>query len=207
MGRSSDKTLADLEYNEPFSTYKGIQFKLMSKPMDDWTETMTARDRIEDVALTLREPRSVNWIKEQAEVGSWETAKSHLESLVDAGQLTVVTVDGDTRYKIDPMRVYLDHIQELVVENTKDELRDELEAIAAEIADWKREYDVDSLEELEASLGEELPPEEVRDRRKVITYWEENEHYRQLITNALRLYDDLSAQDHASGPNRPQHAD
>ncbi|TYT61734.1 DUF7342 family protein [Natrialba swarupiae] len=179
----------------------------MSKPMDDWTETMTARDRIEDVALTLREPRSVNWIKEQAEVGSWETAKSHLESLVDAGQLTVVTVDGDTRYKIDPMRAYLDHIQELVVENTKDELRDELEAIAAEIADWKREYDVDSLEELEASLGEELPPEEIRDRRKVITYWEENNHHRQLITNALGLYDDLSAQSHASDSNHPQHAD
>ncbi|MDQ2051685.1 hypothetical protein RBH26_14490 [Natronolimnohabitans sp. A-GB9] len=175
--------------------------------MDDWTETMTARDRIEAVALTLREPRSVNWIKKQAEVGSWETTKSQLEYLTDAGQLTTVEIDGDTRYKIDPMRAYLDHIQELVVENTKDELRDELEEIASEIATWKREYDVDSLQELEASLGEEFPPEEVRDRRKVITYWEENKHHRQLLTNALGLYDDLSAQDYGTNSSHPQHAD
>lgn len=175
--------------------------------MDDWTEAMTARDRIEAVALTLREPRSVNWIKEQAEVGSWETTKSQLEYLTDAGQLTTVEIDGDTRYRIDPMRAYLDHIQELVVENTKDELRDELEAIASEIAKWKREYDVNSLQELEESLGEELPPKEVRDRRKVITYWEENQHHRQLLTNALGLYDDLSAQDYGSNSSYPQHAD
>jgi len=175
--------------------------------MDDWTETMTARDRVEAVALTLREPRSVNWIKEQAEVGSWETTKSQLVYLTDAGQLTTVEIDGDTRYKIDPMRAYLDHIQELVVENTKDELRDELEAVASEIATWKREYDIDSLQDLEASLGEELPPEEVRDRRKVITYWEENKHHRQLLTNALGLYDDLSAQDHGSNSSHPEHAD
>lgn len=175
--------------------------------MDDWTEAMTARDRIEAVALTLREPRSVNWIKEQAEVGSWETTKSQLESLTDAGQLATVEIDGDTRYEIDPMRAYLDHIQELVVENTKDELRDELEAITSEITTWKRKYDVDSLQELEVSLGEELPPEEVRDRRKVITYWEENKRDRQLLTNALGLYDDLSAQDYDSNPSHPQHAD
>jgi len=154
--------------------------------VDNWTETMTARDRIEAVALTLREPRSINWIKEQAKVGSWETTKSQLEYLTDAGQLTTVEIDDDTRYKIDPMRVYLDHIQELVVENTKHELRDELEAIASEIATWKREYDVDSLQELEASLGEELGPERVRDRRKVITYWEENKHHRQIFTSLLR---------------------
>jgi len=175
--------------------------------MDDWTETMTARNRIEAVALTLREPRSVNWIKEQAEVGSWETTKSQLEYLTDAGQLTTVEIDGDTRYKIDPMRAYLDHIQELVVENTKDELRDELEAIASEIATWKREYDVNSLQELEESLVEELTPEEIRDRRTVITYWEENEHHRQLLTNALGLYDDLSAQNHGPNSSHPQHAD
>ena len=103
------------------------------------------------------------------------------------------------------MRAYLDHIQELVVENTKDELRDELEAIASEIATWKREYDVDSLQELEASLGEELTPEEVRDRRKVITYWEENEHHRQLLTNTLGLYDDLTAQERNSDIRKGKH--
>lgn len=48
------------------------------------------------------------------------------------------------RYVPDPMREYLDHIRDLVVENTWEELRDELEAIAEEIETWKAEYDVDA---------------------------------------------------------------
>ena len=161
--------------------------------MERWTEDMTARDRIEAVALTLGQPQSVNWIKQQAEVGSWETTKSHLDHLVEMGALTTVDTNGDSRYVPDPMRAYLDNIRDLVAKNTKDELRDELEAIATEIDDWKREYSVDSLEELDASLGDgELSPEEVRDRRRVISYWEENQQYQRLFTHALQLYDDLT---------------
>jgi hypothetical protein len=164
--------------------------------MKPWTETMTARERIEEVALTLREPRSVNWVREQADVGSWETAKSQLEHLVEMGRLTTVDVDGDTRYVTDPMREYLDHIRDLVVEHTKEELRDELEAIAEEVEAWRAEYGVDSPAALDASLGEaDLAPEELRERRQVAAYWEENDEYRQRITHALELYDDLTAQD------------
>lgn len=164
--------------------------------MDSWTETTTARERIESIALTLRQPRSVNWIREQASVGSWETTKSQLEHLVEMGRLKTVDVDGETRYVPDPMREYLEHIKELVTENTKEELRDELEAIAEEIDTWKDEYDVAAIEGLEASLGaENLAPAELRERRKIISYWEENQQYRQVITNALQLYDDLSAQE------------
>lgn len=167
-------------------------------PMESWTETTTARERIETIATTLTEPRSVNWIKEQAEVGSWETTKSHLEHLVETGQLRTIDLDGEPRYEPDPMRAYLDEIQRLVVEHTKVELRDELAAIADEIGGWKTDYDVDSRSELEATLGDpELTPDQRRERRKVVRYWEENLQYRQLLSHALHLYDDLTAQDPA----------
>lgn len=163
--------------------------------MEPWTDDMTARERIEAIALTIQQPRSVNWIKQQAEAGSWETTKSQLEHLVASGRLTTVEIDGEVRYLPDPMHDYLEHIQELVASNTKDELRDELEAITHEIEQWKQEYAVDSLEDLDATLGEEdLSPAEMSDRRRIISYWEENRQYRQLITHALRLYDDLTAQ-------------
>lgn len=163
--------------------------------MDSWTDDMTARERVEAIALTLGQPRSVNWIKQQAEAGSWETTKSQLERLVASGRMITVEIDGEIRYLPDAMHDYLEHIRELVATNTKDELRDELEAIATEIEQWKQAYDVDSFEELDASLGDaERSPEELRDRRKTISYWEENRQYRRLITNALSLYDDLIAQ-------------
>ncbi|MFB6296099.1 MAG: hypothetical protein ABEH66_04565 [Halobacteriales archaeon] len=171
--------------------------------MEPWTETATARERVESVALTLRQPRSVNWIKEQAEVGSWETTKSHLDHLVEMGRLRAVERDGHTRYAPDRMREYLDHVRDLVVENTKEELRDELETIAAETEDWKDTHGVDSRSELEASLGDpDLAPPEIRERRKVLTYWEENDQYRRSITHALRLYDDLRAVDEDASPAR-----
>ncbi|MFC3959521.1 DUF7342 family protein [Halovivax cerinus] len=175
--------------------------------MDDWTDSMTARDRIDSIALTISQPRSVNWIKEQAEAGSWETTKSELDRLVESGQLTTVTVDGETRYAVDGMRAYLDHVQALVVEHSKAELRDELEAIAEEIAAWKETYDVDSRDELEATIASALPPEEVRERRQVVRDWEENDGYRERIQHALRLYDDLSTQAAATVGDAHGHAD
>lgn len=169
--------------------------------MERWTDTMTARERIEAVALTLRQPRSVNWIRKQAEVGSWETTKSQLDHLVEMGRLTTVDVNGETRYSPDPMREYLEHIRELVVDHTKEELRDEFEAITEDIAAWRAEYDVETRRDLDASLGDaELSPEELRERRKVVAYWEENEEYRRLIAHALQLYDDLTAQERPSEP-------
>jgi len=66
--------------------------------MQPWTETDTAREHVESIALTLRETRSVNRIKEQADVDSWETAKSHPNHLVEMGRLNTVRVDGGRRY-------------------------------------------------------------------------------------------------------------
>jgi len=50
-----------------------------------WSESMIASDRIRAVAETLREPRSVNWISEQADA-AWSTTNEELQDLVDQGQ-------------------------------------------------------------------------------------------------------------------------
>ena len=156
--------------------------------VDSWTETMTARERVTTIAETLSEPRNPNWVAEQADV-KWDTAKKYLEEMADQGTLLKTE---DERYYPDPARAYFDHIRELIVENDKDELRGELEIIATEIEDWQTEYDVESLDELEDSLGDEsLSASEVRERRRVARQWEENKQYRDLFTTALSLYDEV----------------
>lgn len=50
--------------------------------VQSWTESMSARERIRAVAETLREPRSVNWISEQADA-AWITTNEELQALVD----------------------------------------------------------------------------------------------------------------------------
>lgn len=157
--------------------------------VDQWTDSMTARERVETIATTLSTPRTTNWIADQADV-KWDTAKRHLESLVESG---VLLVTEDDRYVPDPTRAYFDHLRELILTNDRAELRDELEAIAKRIETWKTTYDVDSPADLESTLAAELPPEEVRDRRRALRRWENSLQSRETIRTALGLYDDIQS--------------
>jgi hypothetical protein len=158
-----------------------------------WTESMSARERIRSVAETLREPRSVNWISEQADA-AWSTTNEELQDLVRQGQLRAVESGERTRYQPDRAQLLFDELRTLIEENTREELRNELAAITEEIEAWQETYDVETWEELEQSLADgRLASEELRERRDVIAFWRENEADRRLIKHALELYSDVEA--------------
>ena len=161
--------------------------------VQSWTESMSARDRIRAVAESLREPRSVNWISEQADA-AWSTTNEELQELVDQGQLRRVEAGETTRYQPDYTRLLFEEIRTLIEKNTREELRSELAAITEEIEEWQATYDVETWEELEQSLADgDLTSAELRDRRDVIAFWRENEEDRRLIKHALELYSDVEA--------------
>lgn len=157
--------------------------------VESWSESTTARERVETIGTTLSQARSANWVATQAEV-NWDTAKKHLDSLVESG--TLVRTDDGT-YVPDPTAAYFDRLRQLIVENDKEELRGELEAIAERIEDWRNTYDVNTPEELEATLASDLPPEAVRERRQALRRWENSVRSRDVIETALRLYDDVQS--------------
>ena len=161
--------------------------------VQSWDKSMSARDRIRAVAETLREPRSVNWISEQADA-AWSTTNEELQDLVDQGQLRRVEAGETTRYQPDYTRLLFEEIRSLIEENTREELRNELAAITEEIEEWQATYDVETWEELEQSLADgDLSSDELHERRDVITRWEENLEDRRLIKHALVLYSDVKA--------------
>jgi predicted transcriptional regulator len=154
---------------------------------------MSARDRIRAVAETLREPRSVNWISEQADA-AWSTTNEELQDLVDQGQLRRVEAGETTRYQPDYARLLFEEIRTLIEENTREDLRNELTAITEEIEEWQATYDVETWEDLEQSLADgNLASDELHERSDVITQWEENLEDRRLIKHALALYPDVEA--------------
>lgn len=157
--------------------------------VDTWTESMTARERVETIATTVSEPRTANWIAEQADV-TWDTAKKHLDDLADSGALLVT---DDDKYVPDPTRAYFDFLRELILGNDKEELRGELEAIATRIEEWQATYDVDSPDALEATLADDFSATEISRRRRVLRRWETSLHSRDAIQAALRLYDDVQS--------------
>ncbi|WP_276248664.1 hypothetical protein [Haladaptatus sp. YSMS36] len=164
-----------------------------SPRVQSWSETMSARERIRAVAESMREPRSVNWVSEQANA-AWSTTNEELQELVEQGRLRRVEVGETARYQPDFTRLLFDEIRTLIEENAREELRDELTAITEEIEEWQARYAVETWEELEQSLADgDLSSSELRERRDVIAVWRENEQDRQLIKHALALYSDVEA--------------
>lgn len=155
--------------------------------VEPWTDSMTARERVETIATTLAEPRTANWVADQAEV-KWDTAKKHLDALADSG---TIIVTEDDRYVPDPTRAYFDQLRELILTNDREELRAELEAIAERIEEWKTTYGVASPAELEATLAADLNADDVAERRRALRRWETSNRSRETIQTALRLYDDV----------------
>ncbi|SIR94863.1 hypothetical protein SAMN05421858_4769 [Haladaptatus litoreus] len=171
------------------------EVKRMATPpqngVTSWTETMSARERIRSVVETLREPRSTNWISEQADA-AWSTTNQELQDLVDQDRLQRVEVGDTTLYQPDYTRLLFDEIRTLIEENAREELRSELTAITEEIEAWQEAYAIETWEELEQSLADsDLSSAELRERRDVIGFWRENEQDRQLIKHALELYSDV----------------
>ena len=161
--------------------------------VQSWTESMSARERIRTVAETLRKPRSVNWLSEQADA-AWSTTNEELQDLVDQGQLRHVEAGETTCYQPDYTRRLFEEIRTLIEANTREELRSELAAITEEIEKWQATYDVETWEALEQTLADgDLASDELHDRRHVITRWEENLKDRRLIKHALALYSEVEA--------------
>ena len=160
--------------------------------IDPWTEGLKTRERIQRIATSLTQPRSVNWIKDQADVSSWDTTKDELERLAEFGQIRAVEKgDGDVMYAPNYERRYVEQLLELLDRYDREELREEMAEIQERIDGWKDEYGVDSKEELELSLSEEMDSEEIRERNAVLRRWERAESNKKLLSQALVLYEDV----------------
>lgn len=158
-----------------------------------WNETASARERVRAVAETLGEPRSTNWISEQAEA-AWSTTNSELADLVEQGRLRRVETGGSTLYQPDSTRRLFDEIRDLIEDHGRAELRQELTDVAEEIETWQASYGVETWEALEATLADgDHSSSELRERRDVVEFWQENERDRRLIRHALALYRDVEA--------------
>jgi hypothetical protein len=160
--------------------------------LDSWADGLTARERVREIATTLTQPRSVEWVREQAQVSGWGTVKDELEMLVEFGQLHAIEGDdGNRTYAPNYQRRYFRELTELINGHTREELREEVATIQDAIDAWKAEYDVDSRDALEATLTEtELDGEAIRERNRVLREWERRADDQRLLKHALALYDD-----------------
>jgi len=160
--------------------------------LTSWTNDLSARERVREIATTLTQPRSVEWVREQVQVSSWQTAKDELEMLVEFGQLHAIEGDdGNTKYAPNYQLRYFKEVTELINTHTREELRDEIATIQEEIEETCAEFDVDSRDELESTLADDdLSSDDIRERNRALRDWERSEDNKRLLKHALELYDD-----------------
>lgn len=167
---------------------------MTDRGLDSWTTGLTARERVREIAMTLTGPRSVEWVKDEAQISSWQTAKDELEMLVEFGQVqTVEGDDGYTKYVPNYQLRYFNEVTVLINDHSRDELREQVADVQEEIEAWKAEFEVESRRELETTLTDEeldLASEEIRRRNAVIRRWDRYEDNKRLLEHALQLYDD-----------------
>jgi len=165
---------------------------MTDRGLDSWTEGLSAREQVREIATTLTQPRSVEWVREQAQISAWQTAKDELEMLADFGQLHAIEGDdGNTKYAPNYQLRYFNELTELINDHTRDELREEIATIQEQIDAWKTEFDVESRDDLESTLTDaDITSDDIRERNTILREWERYEDNKRLLKHALELYDD-----------------
>ncbi|GAD53923.1 hypothetical protein MBEHAL_2683 [Halarchaeum acidiphilum MH1-52-1] len=89
-------------------------------------------------------------------------------------------------------------MRELYEDHSPDELATSLEEMNDQIRSWKMEYDVETPNELRASLSSAPDREDERARREAARKWEHLQTRRRLVEDALRLYDRFPREQHTA---------
>ncbi|AGB15617.1 hypothetical protein Halru_0998 [Halovivax ruber XH-70] len=160
--------------------------------LESWTDDLSARECVREIATTLTQPRSVEWVRAQAQISAWQTAKDELEMLAEFGQVHAIEGDdGNTKYAPNYQLRYFNEVTELINDHTREELREEIAIIQERIDEWKADFDVESRDALESSLTDDgLSGADVRERNTTLRKWERYEDNKRLLKHALELYDD-----------------
>lgn len=167
-----------------------------TKWVETWKEHASAFDRVKSVTMTLSEPQSVSWIAAEAAV-SPNTARSHLNRLIDLGVVTVTETNGTRHYHPDPLYTRLRDVRELLEATTKRELSEQAAELKEEIAAWRAEYDAGSPTALrERAAADEVPAEQAYELVQVASDWELARYRLSLVQDAMQNYDSWT-----SGPS------
>lgn len=153
----------------------------------------TGEDRVRMVARQLSEPRTANWIASEAG-WSHEPTKRVLERLADDGILRRDESGPHTTYSTDYRQQAMQEATRLRDSGrTVEELTDRLAEMKARIRDWRAEFEVESPNQLRATLADaDLGAEEEDRRREIARDWEHLRRRIRIVGFAIREWDFLA---------------
>lgn len=155
--------------------------------IEAWKEHTTAFDRVQAVVQTVSEPRSASWIAEKAAVAE-NTARDHLERLVEMNVLLATSDSGTTLYAPDPLYIRAQTLREYLDEYGHDDLIRLKEDIQNRLDGLREEYVVESPQELRKRTAETECVEQIQEFRETANDWELAQYRLSVLDEAIRNY-------------------
>jgi len=155
--------------------------------VDAWTEQTSAFDRVQSIASTLSEPRPASYIADEAYVAE-NTARNHLQRLVDLNVLRTIDREGTTLYAPDPLHTRMQTLRELLDEYDQDALLDLKADIQSRIEEWRDAYDVVSPSALRERAARTDTASETREIKQTARDWELLAYRLSIVEDAIENY-------------------
>lgn len=165
--------------------------------IEAWTEQTSAFDRVRSVAGTVSRPRSASDIADEAHVAE-NTARDHLERLVDMNVLLRRDHEGTTVYASDPLHTRLQTLRDLLDAHDHDDLIQLKAELQEQVETWRDEYEVGSPDELRARAAEADDAAETRGILETASDWELVVYRLSVVEDAIENYATYSREYRAS---------
>ena len=149
--------------------------------VEEWIEETTPFERVYEIVRRTYDPEPAPELAERARV-SPTTARKHLRTLVDAGEVSTAQDGQTTLYRRSETAIVTEHARHLLAEHSPEELAEGIAEMKARIREWRETYDVESPEE----LARELEVDDA-DGSDVVTAWQTTRRNLALAQAALAI--------------------
>lgn len=160
----------------------------------EWLADTTPFERVHKVVRRCYDPAAAADIADRARV-SPTTARKHLRTLADAGELTTIQDGQTTLYRRSETAIVTEHAQALLDEQSPEEIASGIAEMKSLIREWRESYGVDSPE----AFARELDISDTdSDHGAILTEWQTTRRNLALAEAALAI-GEASRSGHLSG--------
>lgn len=162
-----------------------------------WKDRTSAFDRVRSIATTVSRPRPAAAIAAEALVAE-NTARDHLERLVDMNVLLADERDGTTVYSPDPLHTRMQTLRELLEDHDHDGLLELKADMQEQIESWRAEFDVDTPAELRERAADADEAARTREIRGAANDWDLLAYRLEIVEDAIENYSTYARDSRAS---------
>lgn len=165
--------------------------------VDAWKAETSAFDRVRSVVETVSQPHSAAEIADEAAVAE-NTARDHLDRLVEMNVLLAHDHGGTTTYAPDPLHARAQALRDLLDDHDHDALVDLKADLQDRIEAWRDEYGVDSPDALRERAADTDAAAETRAVQQTARDWDLVAYRLDVVEDAIENYAAYSRDNAAS---------